>query len=257
MLTLQSANLCEIQGGLVPNPSVDSDLNFVRLERIGIILIELDSAVGEWTLGVEEKRAIGKRKLKGDIGSILWTSRRTTRPVWVARSVGMMWPMGVARSVRMIRPMGMIRPVGMIRSVGMLGIVGVVGVIGFTGMVWVIRSGGKFRVVRSGGMARWMRMVGLAGMVRVVGRLGPIGATGAVAVAVRAMRFDLHRLRPVSMFVAFQFLVRIKTSLKFPSTFHVCCAKAEGIHTHKKSLGTVLGIVSRSVKSGNSISCDL
>lgn len=54
MLTLQSANLGEIQCDLVPNLGIDRDFNFVRLQRIGIILVELDSTIGEWTVGVKE-----------------------------------------------------------------------------------------------------------------------------------------------------------------------------------------------------------
>jgi hypothetical protein len=54
VLTLQSANLGELQCGLVPDLGVDSNFNFIGLQGIGIVLIELDSAVGEWTVRVEE-----------------------------------------------------------------------------------------------------------------------------------------------------------------------------------------------------------
>jgi len=83
VITYQSANIGRVQCGLVPNLSMDSDFDLVGLERIGIILEELDSAVGEWPVGVKEKRAIGKGKLEGGFGSILWTTASVARPVRV------------------------------------------------------------------------------------------------------------------------------------------------------------------------------
>ena len=53
MAALQSANLGKIQRGLIPNLGIDSNFDFVRLQRIGIVLGKLDSTECEWTVGVK------------------------------------------------------------------------------------------------------------------------------------------------------------------------------------------------------------
>jgi hypothetical protein len=152
-------------------------------------------------VGIEEKRAIGERKLESGIGSVLGTTGATTGPVWAVGPVGMTWLM------RVIRLVGVIGPMGMVWLVGMVGIVR---------MVWLMRV---VRIVR---MVRLVGVAWLAGMIRMVGRLRSIGAT-ELAVAVRVSRlarmFNFFRLRPIGMLVTFQFLVGIKTSLKSLSTF--------------------------------------
>ena len=156
-------------------------------------------------MGIEEKRAIGKRKLESGIRSVLGATRATTRPVRAVGSVGMSRPMGMVRLVGVVGLVRMIRLMRMIRFMGV--ILRFVGVVRLAGMVW------------------------LAGMIRVVGRLGSVGAVGP-AMAVRATlarMFNFFRFRPVSMFVAFQFLAGTKISLKSLSAFGVCWAEVEGI----------------------------
>jgi len=181
MLTLQSANLGELQCGLVPDLGIDSDFNFVRPQRIGIVLVELDSAVGEWTVRVEEE--IRERKLKTGIGSVFWTTRTTTRPVWMTGLMGVMWFAGMVGLVRMV---GFVRVVGstrMVRSVR---------------MARFVRGAGLVRVV---GLVGLVRLVGMIRVIRRVRRFGPTGAVSAVAVGTRM--FDLLRLRPMSVLVTF------------------------------------------------------
>ena len=190
VLTLQSANLGEIQCELVPDLGVDSNFNFVRLQRIGIILVEPDSAVGEWTMGVEEERAIRERKLEGGIRSVFWTMGATTRPVWVVGFVGM---------------------VGFVRVVGFVGVVGLVRMVGFVGVIGPIRMVGSVGVAGLVRVVRLMRVVGLVGMVgrrrgrrrrrRRRGMVGRFGSTRATMAVTRI--FDLHRFRPMSVRVAF------------------------------------------------------
>ena len=168
-------------------------------------------------MGVEEKRAIGKRQLESSIGSILGTTRATTRPVWVVGSVGM------TRLMRMVRPVGVAR---------LMRMVWLVGVVWFMGMAWLVGMTWLVEMTWLVGVTWFVWVVWLAGMIRMVGRPGPIGATG-LAMAVRvtgpAMMFDFLWLRPISMLVALQFLVGIKTSLEFLSAFYVCWAEVEGI----------------------------
>lgn len=100
MVTSQATNLGELQCALVPDLSVDSNFNFVRMQRIGIILIEPDSTKSKRALGVEEKGAIGKRKLKSGVGGVLWAMRA---------SMGMMRLVRMARLVRVVGFVGMTR----------------------------------------------------------------------------------------------------------------------------------------------------
>jgi hypothetical protein len=72
VLTLQTANPGESQCSLVPNLGINSNLNFVGIQETGVILVELDSAVGERAPGIEEERAIGERKLESGMRSKLW-----------------------------------------------------------------------------------------------------------------------------------------------------------------------------------------
>ena len=204
VVTLQSANLGEIQRIFVPNLSIDSNLDFVRLQRIGIILGELDATKCEWTVGVEEKRAISEWKLESGIGSVFWIMT-TTRPMWVMRFVGMVG------SVGMVWLMGMIWLVRMVWFVGVVGLVRVVWPVGrVMRRLWMIR-----RVMRGLGMM-W--------------RCGTVGAVGfVVAVRASARRFNLHRLRPMSVLVAFQFLVGIESGLKSLSALYACFAEAAGL----------------------------
>lgn len=61
-------------------------------------------------------------------------------------------------------------------------------------------------------------------------RCGTVGEVGfVVAVRASARRFNLHRLRPMSVLVAFQFLVGIESGLKSLSAFHACFAEAAGL----------------------------
>lgn len=195
--TLQSANLCEIQCSLVPDLGIDSNFNFVGLQRIGVILMEFDSAIGEWSMGVEEKSAIGKRELKGGFRSVLWTTRTTTWPVWVAGFVGMMRLVGVIRFVRMLRLMGV---VGLVRVVWLMGVTRLVGMTWFVGMIGLM------------GMVWFVGMIGFVGMVRVVGMLGTTGPTVAVMMSLARM-FNLLWLRPLCVLVAFQLFIGIETGL--------------------------------------------
>ena len=110
-----------------------------------------------------------------------------------------LWTTGAAT-----RPMWVAGFVRMMRFVGMVGLVWMVRLVGVVGLVWVIR------------------LVWMIRLVRVVGRLRPVGATVAVSLA---RRFNLHRLRPLSILVTFQFLVGIETSLESLSDFHVCWAE--------------------------------
>lgn len=249
VFTLQSANLGRTQCSFVPNLGIDSNFNFVGFQRIGIILVELDSAIGKWTMGIEEKRAIGKWKLESGIGSVLWATRTTTRPMWEVGSVGMMWFMGMIRLVGMMRPMRMIRLMGMVGFVGMAGLVRMIGLVGMVGLTGVV---GLARMAWLIGMLLWFVRV-----IRTVGGLGLIG-TGGLAMAVRvplARTFNLLRLGPLCVRVAFQFLIGIKASLQSLSAFRACCGSRK--RTHRKFSGTVPGTASRSVKSENSMSCDL
>ena len=171
VLTLQSANLGKLQCGLLPDLGVDSNFNFVRLQRIGIILIELDSTEGEGTVRVEEERAIRERKLETGIGGVFWTTM-------AARSV---WMTGL---------------VGVIRFAGMVWLVRMVG---FARVVWSVRMVGTMRMVRSVRRARFVRMAGLVGVVGLVGVMRRMRTTGAVGTRM----FDLLRFRPMSMLVTF------------------------------------------------------
>ena len=127
---------------------------------------------------------------------------------WLMRMVRLV---GVAGLMRMVRLMGVVWFMGMVWSMGMARLVGMVWPVGVIRLVWVV----------------W-----LTGMIRMVGRLGPVGARG-LAMAVRVTRptmmFDFLRLRPISMLVAFQFLVETIISLKSLSAFYVCWAEVEDI----------------------------
>lgn len=197
MLALQRTNLCESQCGLVPNLGFDGDFDFVRAQRIRVILVKFDPAVGKRTVRIEEEGAIGKRKLESGIGSVLRPAGTTTRPVWVMGFVGMMRLMRMVRLVRVVGLVGVAWPIGVIWPVRM---------VRFAGKV--IFSGRFMR------MTWFARMIGLGGMVRMVRGLGPIRAMGRPAVAVRARRFDLLRLGPIGILVALKFLVGTETNLK-------------------------------------------
>ena len=159
--------------------------------------MEFDPAIGKGAVRIEEKGAIGKRKLESSIGSVLRPAGTTTWPVWVMGFVGMMRLMRMVRLVRVVGLMGMVRSMGMIWPLRM---------VRFAGRVIL---GGRF--VR---MTWFARMIGFAGMVRMVRGLGPIRAMGRLAVAVRARRFDLFRLGPIGILVALQFLVGTEANLK-------------------------------------------
>ena len=145
-------------------------------------------------MGVEEERAIGERKLESSIGSVFGTTGATTRPVWMTGSARVIRFAGVVGLVRMV---GFVGVVGSVRMVGSMRVVGPRGVVGF---LWVVGFLG---------VAGLVRMVGLVGVVWVMRRVrgfGPIGAavsTVAVGVSHLARNFNLHRLRPISVHVAF------------------------------------------------------
>jgi hypothetical protein len=171
VVALQSTNLGEAQSVLVPNPGVDNDFNFIRIQRIRIILIELDSTIGKWTMGVEEKIAIRERKLEGGVRGVLWSVRGSVR---------------------------MMRFVGMARFVGVTGLVGMSRFVGMIRLIWMI---GTVRRIRFVWMVRMMRRPGFIGVMgfammlaRVLDllRLGPIGIliTFQVLVGIKSSRYE-------------------------------------------------------------------
>jgi hypothetical protein len=190
LITLQSTNLGLIQCTLVPDLSVDSDFNLVRVQRVGIILIELDPAIGERTMGVEEKRTVGEWKLESGVGSVLWTGAAPA--AWLVRMmrfVGMVWFVGVIRFMRVIRLVGMIGFVGVTR-----------------GAVWMTRLLRMFRLVR---------------MFMTTRRLRAIGRRGFAVGSLPAMMLNLLRFRPFSVLGAFELRFGIETSLECLLAFRV------------------------------------
>ena len=61
MVKLQRADLGVIQCTFVPDLSIDGDLDFIRFQRIRLILIKLDSSIGKWPMGIEDQMAVRKR----------------------------------------------------------------------------------------------------------------------------------------------------------------------------------------------------
>jgi len=110
--------------------------------------------VGEWTVRVEEKRAIGERKLESGIRSELGS---TSIPGFVVGLVGV---------VRMIRLAGVVRT----RPVGVV-MVGFVRIVGLVGMVRVVRMFGSI------GTTRFAMIVMVSLLARRANplRLGPLG----------------------------------------------------------------------------------
>lgn len=174
MVKFQSANLGDLQRGLVPDLGVDGDFNFIRIQRIGVILIKPDSTVGKWTMGVEEKSAIGEREFESGVGGVLWPMRA---PVWGMRFVRMTGSMGVT---------GLVRMTGFMRVVRLMWVAWLVGMIG------------------SEGVTRGMRRLGF---IRIV------GFAVTVMMSLPTMMVDLLWLRPLSILIAFQGLFQIKRSL--------------------------------------------
>lgn len=90
-------------------------------------MIELDPAVGKGTVGVEEKSAIGERKLESGVGGVLWPVRASVgmmRLVRMTRLVGRTGLVGRPRFARMIGPVrrfGLARVVRMVRRLGFTG----------------------------------------------------------------------------------------------------------------------------------------
>ena len=192
MVTLQRTNLGKTQRILVPNPGVDSDLSFVRTQYTRIILVEHDSTMGEWAVGVKEKGTVGERKLESGVGGVL---RTVGAPVRTAGFVRMMW------FVRVVRLVGVIRFVGMTRFVGVTRLARMVRLMWVVRPLWMIRFAGMIRVVRRLRVTRMMR--------------GP-GFLRGVGFAVRSLParvLNLLGLGPLSELVAFQLLVGIKSSL--------------------------------------------
>lgn len=185
MVELQSTDLSEIQCGLVPDFSVDGDFNLIRTQRIGIILMKNDSTMGKWTMGVEDKGTIGERKLKSGIGSVLWS-------------------MGAS--------------VGKMRFVGMPRLVGVTGLMG---MIWLVGMTRFMRMIRFVRMIWFVRRIGLLRMVRMMRRLWLIGTMrfAVTAMPLPARMFNLFRLRPIRLLVAFEPLVGIESGLHRLSAF--------------------------------------
>ena len=160
-------------------------------------------------MGVEEKRAIGERKLESSIGSVFRTATVTIWPVWRAGPVRMM------RSARMVRLVWVIGPVRVVGFVGMAGLMGR----GVTRGLGLMRRG----------MVRGIGMMG-RGMtgIRMVRRLGATVFAVAVGVPHHTGGFNLLRLRPISVFVTFQSLAGIETGLRYQSVPRFCWVEAVG-----------------------------
>ena len=162
--------------------------------------MELNSTEGEWTVGVEEKGAIGKRKLESGIGGVLWTM---TTPV-VRSGFGEVRPVGMTRLMRVIRLMRRTGPVRMTRFVRMVGLVGVIKLVGSARRMRRLRF---TRMVRRFRSTRGRRMLGSS---RVLG------------VTMLAWMLNLLWLGPLSVNIAFKFLVGIKLGLSFLSALSSC-----------------------------------
>jgi hypothetical protein len=182
VVTFQSTNFSNVQCVLVPDLSIYSDFNFVSIQRIGIVLIEPDSTVRKWTMGVEEKGAIGERKLESGVGGVLWSIRT---PVGTMRFVGMTRLMGVTGLMGMTRFMRMIRLVWMVWLVRRIGLVGMFRIMG---RLWF---------------------------------LGIVGFAVAVVMPLLATMPNLLGLGPLSVLITFQALVGIESSLCRLSVFQV------------------------------------
>ena len=184
---------------------MDSDLSFIRTQYTRIILVEHDSTMGEWAVGVKEKGTVGERKLEGGVGGVL---RTVGAPVRTAGFVRMMW------FVRVVRLVGVIRFVWMVRFVGMTRFVGVTRLVRMIRLMWVVRP---LWMIRFAGMIRVVRRLRVTRMMR-----GP-GFLRGVGFAVRSLParvLNLLGLGPLSELVAFQFLVGIKSSLQYLLAFH-------------------------------------
>lgn len=139
MVTLQSTNLSETQCRLVPDLGADGNFNFVRAQRIRIVLMELDSAEGKWTMGVEEKSAIGEWKLESGVRGVLWSMRALVGMMGLVGMTRPVGPVGVTRLVggtRFVWMIGFMRRIGMVRVMGRLGLIGRVGWFGVTVMTF-------------------------------------------------------------------------------------------------------------------------
>lgn len=138
---------------------------------------------------VEEKSAIGERKLECGFGGVLWTMRAL---VWM----------------RFVRVMGMMGFVGVMR---ILGVTRLVWVMGLVRVVRMVRRFGPTRVVRGFGPIRVVRRLRSIRVMRRLRSIRVMGFAVSAMISPPAGVFDLLWFRPLSVLVALELFVRIKS----------------------------------------------